>query len=151
MKLALGSDERLPVVDHVRQWLQEHGHEVAWHGPDQGATLPWPQVARQVAEQVAGGRAAEGVLFCWTGTSVSMAANKISGVRAALCADAQTARGARLWNKANVLCLSLRTTTPALAEEILERWFNTSYLPNPNDDACLAQVEELDKIRLQST
>jgi ribose 5-phosphate isomerase B len=79
-----------------------------------------------------------------------MAANKVPGVRAALCADAETARGARLWNNTNVLCMSLRRTKPALAEEILERWFGTSYQPNPTDGACLEQIGELDKSRLQS-
>jgi ribose 5-phosphate isomerase B len=87
------------------------------------------------------------VLFCWTGTGVSIAANKVPGVRAALCADAETARGARLWNDANVLCLSIRTTTVALAEEILTTWFATHYQPNPTDDACLSQIAALDDLR----
>lgn len=142
MKILIGTDEASPVVEHVVTWLQEHGH--------QAELLPvalWPQAARQVAQAVAGGQADEGVLFCWTGTGVSMAANKVAGVRAALCADAETARGARLWNNANVLCLSLRTTTAALAGEILESWFGTKYIPNPNDDACLAQIEALDAER----
>lgn len=150
MKIALGADERPAVVDHIQEWLEGQGHKVTWHGPETGDTQPWPQVARQVAEDVAAGRADEGVLCCWTGTGVSMAANKVPGVRAALCADAETARGARLWNKANVLCLSLRTTTPALAEEILERWFETQYESNPTDDACLAQIEALDAHRQES-
>lgn len=150
MKIALGADERLPVVDHVKAWLEKKGHQVVWHGPQVGSTLPWPQVARDAAEQVVSGQAEEGILFCWTGTGVSLAANKVPGIRAALCADAETARGARLWNKANVLCMSLRSTTPALAEEILERWFGTSYQPNPTDDACLVQIEELERSRLES-
>ena len=140
MKILIGTDEAQPVVDHVLSWLQQHGHEV-----QRADTATWPQVARCVAEGVAGGRADEGILFCWTGTGVSMAANKVAGVRAALCPDAETARGARLWNNANVLCLSLRTTTLALAGEILASWFGTSYVPNANDDACLAEIEELDK------
>lgn len=150
MKIALGADERLPVVDHVRVWLEKHGHQVFWYGPDAGSTEPWPEIARHVAEQVVSKQADEGILFCWTGTGVSMAANKVPGIRAALCADAETARGARLWNNANVLCMSLRRTTPALAGEILERWFSTSYQPNPTDDASLEQIEELDKSRLES-
>jgi ribose 5-phosphate isomerase B len=90
------------------------------------------------------GQADEGILFCWTGTGVALAANKLRGIRAALCADAETARGARLWNDANVLCLSLRSTTPAVAEEILQAWFATHYQPNPQDDACLAAVREIE-------
>lgn len=136
MKILVGTDESNPVVKHVAAWLQEHGHQAELLAP----TL-WPQAARRVAEEVASGRADEGILFCWTGTGVSIAANKVAGIRAALCADAETARGARLWNNANVLCLSLRTTTPALASEILESWFGTQYVANPSDDACLAQLE----------
>lgn len=140
MKILIGTDEDQPVVAHVVEWLQEHGHQA-----QRMETALWPQVARRVAQAVAGGEADEGILFCWTGTGVSMAANKVPGVRAALCVDAETARGARLWNNANVLCLSLRTTTPALAGEILQSWFGTSYAPNANDDASLAEIEELDK------
>jgi ribose 5-phosphate isomerase B len=143
----MGADERLPVVEAVQAWIEGHHHEVIWHAPPTGVTAPWPQIARQVAEDVVEGRAEEGLLFCWTGTGVSMAANKVPGIRAALCADAETARGARLWNNANVLCLSLRLTTAALAEEILEQWFSTHYEPNPTDDACLALVADLDRKR----
>ncbi|MGA9190091.1 MAG: RpiB/LacA/LacB family sugar-phosphate isomerase, partial [Anaerolineales bacterium] len=89
-------------------------------------------------------QAAEGILFCWTGTGVSLAANKVPGIRAALCADAETARGARLWNNANILCLSLRLTSLPVAKEILDSWFETTYQPNPDDDACLAAVNALD-------
>ncbi|MGD8752481.1 MAG: RpiB/LacA/LacB family sugar-phosphate isomerase, partial [Anaerolineales bacterium] len=108
MKLSVGADERLHVVDVVLKYLKEQGHDVTWYGPEKGETDPWPEVARRVAEDVIQGRSEEGVLFCWTGTGVSMAANKVQGIRAALCADAETARGARLWNKANVLCMSMR-------------------------------------------
>lgn len=147
MKLSLGADERLHVVETTLQYLQEKGHEVIWYGPDPGQTKPWPDVARRVAEDVAEGRADEGILFCWTGTGVSMAANKVPGIRAALCADAETARGARLWNNANVLCLSMRATSEVIAKEILDQWFATSYQPNSTDDACLAQMEALDHAR----
>ncbi len=144
MKIALGADERAHVVEVVRQALIARGHEVRWFGPQGEETLPWPQVAAQAAQAVVDGEADEAILFCWTGTGVSLAANKIPGIRAALCDDAETARGARLWNKANVLCLSIRRTSPIIAEEILDAWFNTSYQPNPTDDACLKMVAELD-------
>ena len=149
MKISVGADERLPVAESVLRVLAELGHEVTWYGPDAGGeqSVPWPQVARQAAEDVAAGRSQEGVLLCWTGTGVSMAANKVSGVRAALCADAETARGARLWNNANVLCLSMRLTSEAVAKEILAAWFETAYKPNPTDEACLAMVAALDEGR----
>ena len=147
MKLSLGADERLHVVETTLQYLQEKGHEVTWYGPEPGDTQPWPEIARCVAEDVVNGRVDEGILFCWTGTGVSMAANKVRGVRAALCADAETARGARLWNNANVLCMSMRLTSDVVAKEILNAWFTHSYQPNPTDDACLAQIQALDKHR----
>jgi ribose 5-phosphate isomerase B len=149
MKLSVGADEHLHIVDVVLHALEEGGHKVRWYGPKENETLPWPQVARQVAEDVATGKADEGILLCWTGTGVSIAANKVPGIRAALCDDAETARGARLWNNANVLCLSMRRTSEGIAKEILNSWFSTTYKPNPTDDACLALIEELDQIRLK--
>ena len=125
--------------------LAERGHEVVVHGPVVDQEILWPEVARRAAEDVATQRADEGILFCWTGTGVSIAANKVPGIRAALCDDAETARGARLWNKANILCMSLRRTSEVVAEEILEKWFETEYQPNEEDDTCLSQVDEIEQ------
>ena len=144
----MGADENLHIVDVILQSLTENGHVVKRYIPGADETLPWPQVAQQVAQDVITGSSDEGILLCWTGTGVSMAANKVPGIRAALCDDAETARGARLWNNANVLCLSMRRTSEVIAKEILETWFNTQYEPNPTDDACLALIEELDDARL---
>jgi ribose 5-phosphate isomerase B len=144
MKIAIGSDERTDLTDQVVAEVRKRGHEVSLFGPLAGEKEYWPAVAQQVAEQVAGGAADEGILFCWTGTGVSLAANKAPGVRAALCDDAETARGARLWNDANILCLSIRRTSAVMAEEIVESWFSHSYRPNEEDDACLAQVEAIE-------
>lgn len=144
MKLAIGSDEGTHVTDAVVVELRQRGHELALFGPLAGAAETWPAVARGVAEAVAGGAADEGILFCWTGTGVSIAANKVPGIRAALCDDAETARGARLWNNANVLCLSLRRTSEVVAREILDAWFSTRYLPNAGDDAALATLAAIE-------
>lgn len=144
MKIAMGSDERTHLTDAVVAEVEKRGHEVTLFGPLKEEQEYWPAVARQVAESVANGQAAEGILFCWTGTGVSLAANKVRGIRAALCDDAETARGARLWNNANVLCLSLRRTPEVMAKEILDAWFGTAYQPNEVDDTCLAQVEEIE-------
>jgi len=144
MKLAIGSDERTHVTGAVVDELLRRGHELALFGPLAGAAEAWPDVARGVAEAVAGGAAEEGILFCWTGTGVSIAANKVRGIRAALCDDAETARGARLWNDANVLCLSLRRVSEVVAREILDAWFSTSYLPNASDDAALAALAAIE-------
>jgi ribose 5-phosphate isomerase B len=145
MRLSVGSDMDMHVARVVIDKLREKGHETAVYGPVVDQEMLWPEVARRVAEDVAAGRADEGVLFCWTGTGVSLAANKVPGIRAALCDDAETARGARLWNKANVLCMSLRRTSEIVAEEILDKWFETEYQPNEEDDTCLAQIEEIER------
>ena len=154
MRIAIGSDERTYVTDAVMAELRRRGHVLLPVGPLDDGRQPdadrregdsWPAVAGAVAEAVAGGAADEGILFCWTGTGVSMAANKAPGIRAALCDDAETARGARLWNNANVLCLSLRRTSEVMAKEILDTWFDTSFVPNETDDACLALLDEMEK------
>jgi len=144
MKISIGADERLHVVDVALDYLKDKEYQVTWHGPDKGETHPWPDVARCVALDVQSAEADEGILFCWTGTGVSIAANKFKGIRAALCDDAETARGARLWNNANVLCLSMRRTSEVIVKEILEMWFSTSYEPNETDDACLRIIDEIE-------
>jgi ribose 5-phosphate isomerase B len=144
MKIAVGSDERTYLTDRVIEDLQARGHKVTLYGPLSEENAYWPRVAQDVAEAVAAGQAEEGILFCWTGTGVSIAANKVPGVRAALCDDAETARGARLWNNANVLCLSLRRTSEIMAKEILKAWFETTYEPNSEDDTCLMQVDQIE-------
>jgi ribose 5-phosphate isomerase B len=122
MRFVLASDEELPVVAHVATSLRARGHEV-----DQLAPRAWAAAALDVAREVGTGRAAFGVVFCYTGTGVSIAANKVDGVRAALCVDRDTAAGARKWNDANVLALSLRLCTPAIADAILDAWLETPY------------------------
>ena len=148
MKLTVGSDERTVVTDAIIAELRRRGHEVelagALAGEAPATATTWPDAARHVAESVAAGAADEGILFCYTGTGVSIAANKVPGIRAALCDDAETARGARLWNNANVLCLSLRRTSEVVAREILDAWFSTRYRPNESDDAALAALDAIE-------
>ena len=126
MKIAVGSDERTHLTDFVIEELKKRGIELELHGPLSGENIQWAEVAQNVAERVSKGNCDQGILFCWTGTGVSMAANKVPGIRAALCADAETARGARKWNDANVLAMSLRLTSPIIAKEIIDAWFNAS-------------------------
>lgn len=148
MKIALGSDEKTHLTDLIAEELGKRGFEVESFGPLKQENMDWPHVAQEVAERVAVGRADEGILLCWTGTGVSIAANKVPGVRAALCQDAETARGARLWNRANVLCLSLRATSEIIAKEILDAWFLT---PLGADPADLAAVEHVARIERKYT
>lgn len=143
MKLVLGSDERTALTDAVLADLRDRGHDVDLVGPPAGGPgevdKQWPQVGREVGEAVATGRADTAVLFCWTGTGASIAANKVPGVRAALCADATTAAGARRWNDANVLVMSLRLTSPEVAREMLDAWFSTG--PDPGEAVNIARLE----------
>ena len=127
MRIALGADENLHLVGEVARYLEEWGHEVVRLGAAAGGTEPWARTALAVAERVARGEADSGIVCCFTGTGVSIAANKVPGVRAALCGDGPTARGARRWNDANVLALSLRATAPDVAREILEAWLTEPY------------------------
>lgn len=145
MKLAVGSDERSHMTDQVVQDLERRGHEVVLFGPLNGENQTWVQVAQEVAERVASGQADEGILFCWTGTGVSIAANKVPGIRAALCQDAETAKGARLWNRANLVCLSLRATSEVIAKEILDAWFSTALGSDPSDLACIDNLVQVER------
>ena len=148
MHVVIGSDERTHLTDYVVQELRRRDFGVQLVGPlaeaaDRAACRAWPDVAQAVAESVASGRADSGILCCWTGTGVSIAANKVPGIRAALCDDAETARGARAWNQANVLCLSLRSATEIVAGEILDAWFSTP--PDPSEQENVERLRRLDE------
>ena len=134
MRLVVGSDEKTPLTDSVTEELRRRGHDVTAIGPPAGQEMEWAAVGRAVGEKVAAGAADSAVLFCWTGTGASIAANKIPGVRAALCGDAATAQGARRYNDANVLVMSLRSTSPAVANEMLDAWFSTDLDPSERDN-----------------
>ena len=137
MRIALGSDEPSALTSALERELTQRGHEPVLFGALRpGEDDAWPEVGRAVGQAVADGTCRFGIACCWTGTGVSIAANKVPGVRAALCCDAQTAKGARVWNDANVLALSLRTTTEAVAVEILDEWFGAS----PTQDAKYAPM-----------
>ena len=144
MKFAIGSDESTYLTGWVVNELRKRRIETELHGALKvGEETRWPEVARKVADKVAGGSCDQGILFCWTGTGVSLAANKVPGIRAALCTDAETARGARLWNYANVLCMSLRLTSPQVAEEILDAWCSTTET-DESERENIEQVKRMD-------
>ena len=136
MRIAFGTDEQTAVTDAVEAWLVEHGHEVVVVAERGG---PWPGVGAAVGRAVASGEADRGVVCCWTGTGVSIAANKVPGVRAALCTDRGTAEGARRWNDANVLAFGLRLTTGAVVEELLDAFLGTEV--DPDERANIDAVE----------
>ncbi|MGH2736443.1 MAG: RpiB/LacA/LacB family sugar-phosphate isomerase [Actinomycetota bacterium] len=139
MRVALGSDEKTDLTEAVERDLRSRGHDVVLVGPPAGEDKQWAEVGRTVGEMVAAGRVDTGVLFCWTGTGASIAANKVPGVRAALCTDAGTASGARKWNDANVLVMGLRLTSPVVASELLDEWFSNE--PDPSEAGNIARLE----------
>jgi ribose 5-phosphate isomerase B len=144
MRIAVAADERTGVADAVVAALSARGHQVLPHGAlTDSERADWAWASETAARDVAEGRAEQGVVCCWTGTGASIAANKVAGVRAALCEDAETARGARKWNDANVLALSLRRTSSALLEEILDGWFEGQPSGAPDDVANVAHVNEI--------
>ncbi len=145
MRIALAADERTGVAEAVAAELERRGHEVVRHGALAAEEREdWAWASEAAARDVAAGRADQGVVCCWTGTGASIAANKVPGVRAALCADARTAEGARRWNDANVLALSLRTTSHAELGEILDAWFSGAPSAEEDDRANVAHLAEIE-------
>jgi ribose 5-phosphate isomerase B len=144
MRIALGADDSTRLVDVIAELLEAQGHQVTRFGKAAGAghEESWGSTGQKVAEAVAMGEQQLGIVCCWTGTGVSIAANKVPGVRAALCVDAETARGARKWNDANVLALSLRLTSEQLAKEILLAWLAEPY--GGTEDESLSVLSALD-------
>jgi ribose 5-phosphate isomerase B len=140
MRIVVGADDEGAVADAVVDDLRERGHEVTVLEREQ-----WPEVARKVGEAVATGEADQGVVFCWTGTGTAMAANKVPGVRAALVWEPWIAEGARRWNDANVLVMSLKRTSSETAKEILDAWFAVEQ-PDPDEAENIASVAELERL-----
>ncbi len=141
-RIAVGSDDRYAAALEAARYLAEKGFEVVEVGSlKSGKPEPWPEVGFEVGRMVAEGRVDWGVAVCYTGTGVSIAANKVRGVRAALCFDAQTARGARLWNDANVLAMSGRLATPEVAREIIDAWLSVESI----DESERLNIERLKK------
>jgi len=145
MKIAVAADERTGVADAVVEQLRSRGHDPVVHGAlAEGERDDWAWCCEAAARDVAEGRAEQAVVCCWTGTGASIAANKVPGVRAALCGDAATAAGARRWNDANVLALSLRTTSEAELAEILDAWFAGAPSSDDDDRANIEHVSEIE-------
>ena len=145
MRISVAADERTGVADAVVDELRRRGHEPLVHGALSGDERDdWAWASEAAARDVADGRAEQGIVCCWTGTGASIAANKVHGIRAALCGDAETARGARRWNDANVLALSLRTTSEPLLTEILDAWFEGAPSGDSGEVANIRHVDEIE-------
>jgi ribose 5-phosphate isomerase B len=145
MRIAFGTDERTPLTEGLIRTLGERGHDVVVVAD--GAE--WPEVGTAVGAAVSTGQASRGVVCCTTGTGVSMAANKVRGVRAALCTDAATAAGARRWNDANVLAFGLRLTTASVAAEMIEAFLATPF--DLAEGAAVARLEPVARVSRAGT
>jgi ribose 5-phosphate isomerase B len=145
MRIAVAADERAGIADAVVEELRRRGHEAMLHGAlSDDERDDWAWASEAAARDVAEGRAEQAVVCCWTGTGASIAANKVDGIRAALCADAATAAGARRWNDANVLALSLRATSEAELAEILDAWFGAAASAEADDRANVEHLGEIE-------
>lgn len=147
--VAVAADERVGIAEGLIATLRARGYEVLAHGAladdEQGEREDWAWASEAAARDVSEGRAEQAIVCCWTGTGASIAANKVRGVRAALCVDAATAAGARRWNDANVLTLSLRTTSEGELEEILDAWCTTEPSDTSDDRANVAHLQEIER------
>ncbi len=151
MRIAVAADERAGVAEALVDELRRRGHEPIVHGALADTERDdWAWASEAAARDVAEGRAEQAVVCCWTGTGASIAANKVEGIRAALCADAQTAAGARKWNDANALALSLRTTSEAELGEILDAWFGAEPSAEGDDRANIEHLNEIESARRPS-
>jgi ribose 5-phosphate isomerase B len=146
MRIAVSADELTGIAAALPEELRRRGHEPILHGAlSDGERPDWAWASETAARDVAEGRADQAVIACWTGTGASIAANKVPGIRAALCVDATTADGARRWNDANVLALSLRLTSPAQLEEILDAWFSSDASADADDVQNVAHLAEIER------
>jgi ribose 5-phosphate isomerase B len=144
MRIAIAADERVGIAEALAGELRRRGHEPLAHGAlSEEERDDWAWASEAAARDVSEGRADQAIVCCWTGTGASIAANKVAGVRAALCGDAQTAEGARRWNDANVLALSLRSTSKAELEEILDAWFEGMPSDAAEDRANVSHLDEI--------
>jgi ribose 5-phosphate isomerase B len=148
MRISVAADERTGIAEALVRELRRRGHQPIAHGAlNEGERDDWAWASEAAAEDVADGRADQAIVCCWTGTGASIAANKIAGIRAALCGDAQTASGARRWNDANVLALSLRATAEAELAEILDAWFESEPSAEAGDLANVGHLAEIESRR----
>jgi ribose 5-phosphate isomerase B len=146
MRVAVAADERVGVAEAIIEELRKRGHEQIAHGAlAEGERDDWAWASEAAARDVAEGRAEQAIVCCWTGTGASIAANKVDGVRAALCTDAQTAEGARKWNDANALAISLRATSEAELGEILDAWFGGEPSAERDDKANVEHIAEIER------
>lgn len=144
MKIAISSDAFHPIIDQLIREVESRGHQVLYYGPQtECEEQDWTTVTRKAVQEIQRENADEAVVLCWTGTGCTILANKFPGIRAALCVDGETAKGARIYNHANVLGLSLRLISSDTLQEILDKWFST---PFSTDAWNLSQIKKLETV-----
>jgi len=147
LKIAVGSDDNYHIVTFIINYLKSKGFEIIPVGSAKTGKLePWPDVGYEVGKLVSSGQVNYGIAICYTGTGISIAANKVKGVRAALCIDSKTAEGARLWNDANILALSARLLSEEVAKEIIDAWFSVTK-PDPSEINNIKKIREFEEGR----
>jgi ribose 5-phosphate isomerase B len=145
LRISLAADEMAGVAGLLAREIERRGHVAVLHGAlAAGESSDWAWASERAARDVAEARADSAIVCCWTGTGASIAANKVAGVRAALCTDAQTAAGARTWNDANVLALSLRLTSAPQLTEILDAWFSAQVSADRQDARNIEHLSEIE-------
>ncbi len=149
MNVALSSDEKSGIVEFVAGYLKVKGHKIRRFGAVSKKIVDWADSSAELAEAVSDGKCDQGVLFCWTGTGSSIAANKFPGVRAALCVDAEEAKGAKRWNRANVLVMSSRLTSEPLAKEILDAWFSEPFGVSAYDKRNMKKLDDIEGMHIR--
>lgn len=149
MQIAISSDEYSPLIDFLIKEIEQRGHKAHYFGPKENEkAVDWPVITLQAVDEVKQGIADEAIVLCWTGTGCSLIANKVPGIRAALCVDAETAKGARIWNHANVLALSLRYTSAPILKEILTAWFESLKLPIAPMSGIFCKWSESNRLKI---
>jgi ribose 5-phosphate isomerase B len=140
VRIAYATDDENDTTRAVVEYLTKAGHEVVTPTPSD----KWPDIGAAVGRAVVDGAADYGVVMCWTGTGTAIAANKVPGVRAALAWDPWIAKGARLWNDANVLAMSLKRLAPDVAVEVTEAFLSTVE-SDPDEEANIARLAEFER------
>lgn len=141
MKIVVASDERTKLTDFVVDWLKSQGHTLILLGVlGDSINDRWVEIGKKTGLLVSEGKVERGILFCWSGTGICMAANRIKGARAALCWDRQIARLARKWDNANILCLALVSIKEDEAKEIID-----TFLSSPFDEEGFNEAYKLDE------
>jgi ribose 5-phosphate isomerase B len=136
MRIAFAADDENETTRAVVAFLRSRGEVLTVTGPG------WPDLGAGVGRAVVDGHADIGVVMCWTGTGTAIAANKVDGVRAALAWEPWIARGARRWNDANVLAMSLKRLAPDVAVEVAQAFLDSTE-PDPDEADAIARLNEL--------